>query len=133
MHEACSTHERAFVEYGVPTGGDLVGAMHYRLRNRGTTEAASTPDFLDALAKSFEDAYIDEASIPIVPEPVAAAIDDARTTYAHRLLDEPDADRDLRTDVLPAFYRLVARYYCENRETYPGDGVGVWFDSGDGP
>jgi len=133
MHEACSTHDRAFVDYGVPAGGDLVGAMHYRLRNRGITEAAPTPDFLDALAKSFEDAYVDEAAIPIVPEPVAAAIDGARTTYAHRLLDEPDAERDLRADVLPAFYRLVARYYCEYREQYPSDGVGIRFDSGDEP
>ena len=132
MHEACSTHDRAFVEYGVPAGGDLVQDTYYRLRNRGTTEAAPTPAFLDALTKSFEDAYVHAASIPIVPEPVAAAIDDARTTFVHRLLDDPDADRDLRTDALPTFYRLVARYYCENRDTYPGDAVGVWFESDDG-
>jgi hypothetical protein len=131
MHETCSTHDRAFLDYGVPTGGDLAQDAYYRLRKRGFTEASPTPAFLDGLAKAFEGAYVAEASVPIVPEPVAAAIDDARTTFAHRLLDDPDADRDLRTDVLPTFYRLVARYYCENREYYPGDGVGIWFTGGD--
>jgi hypothetical protein len=126
MHETCSTHDNAFADYGIQTGTDLVHRTHYRLRDREYTDPAATPAFLDALEKSFQAAYVDAAAVPIVPEPVAAAIDDARTAMAHRLLDG-GADGDLRSDVVPDYYRLVASYYCEYRDEWSDDGLGIEF------
>lgn len=61
----------------------------------------------------------------MVPDPVEDAIADARGTTVHRLLG---TDPDLRTDVVPTFYRLVARFACLYGPAYPDGGADVRFE-----
>jgi len=43
-----------------------------------------------------------------------AAVEDARALTREEFVDQPDAD--LRTDVIPAFYRRVADFHCVYRD-----------------
>lgn len=129
MYETCSNHSRAFVEYGIHDGADIVHRTYYRLVRNGDRRPAASSEFVDRLASAFRTAFVRGADTPLVPESIEAAIEEASGTIAHRLLDDPDAD--LRTDVVPAFYRAVARAYCAHPPADPETDVGIWFESDD--
>lgn len=91
---------------GFPSGPDA---------DRGFDPSLS---FFERLARAFRDAFAAAASGPVVPEPVDAAVEDAREATAHEFVDRPDADFEA---VLEAFYERVARYTCVYRELADGN------------
>jgi hypothetical protein len=125
MTETCSTYDRTFVEYGIRSGRELIARTTIRLNRAGWTEPEPGPEFLDVLAAAFLGAYIESAELPLVPETVDAAVDEALGVLAHQLLD--DWRRDLSADVLPTFYVLVARFYSQFKLWNDGK-VGFWFE-----
>lgn len=127
--KACATKGAAFVDYGIPDGTDLIHRTYYALRD-GDGEFEPSPASFDRLTATFEVAFVRAADLPLVPEPVEAAIADAGATTADAFLDRSAAD--LRYDLLPAFYGAVAEAYCQRRPLYPDGGVGLRFDGDDG-
>ena len=121
MPEACSTSDTAFLDYGLPNGQTLVPATYYVLAGRGEGTFEPTPEYVHRVADAFRTAFVRRAPIPIVPEPVDAAVEDAVTATIHEFTDEAD----LRIAVLPTFYRRVAAYTCTYLQWYPDGGVGV--------
>ncbi|MDY6818113.1 MAG: hypothetical protein SVG88_05565 [Halobacteriales archaeon] len=126
----CSTHARAFVDHSIDDGTDLIARTYYALAATGDRTPEPSPVYADRIANAFRKAFIQSADVPLVPEPVDAAIEEASDLLVHRILDNPDAD--LRTELLPAFYRTVARTYCAYLEAggEPGE-VGIWYDQDD--
>jgi len=113
----CKTPETAFVQYGIPHGQKL----RTRVRNEFTDpELGFDPSlsFFERLARAFRDAFVIEASEPVVPAPVEAAIPDAISATAHEYIDQPSAAFDT---VLLALYRRVAQYSCTYRELDTAD------------
>lgn len=121
--QECTTTEAAFVRYGVASTTDLATATYFRLATTGHDESEASSAFVDALADAFRTAFVRRADLPIVPEPVEAAIADAVGPTAHALLDHPDAD--LHGDVTPAFAARVARYTCAYLSMFPEGGQGI--------
>lgn len=78
------------------------------------TEYQPTESFFDALESAFIWAYLGATEERGVPEHVAAAIDDARAHTKAELEEQPDAD--LRTTVIPTFYKHIADFHCVYRE-----------------
>jgi len=118
----CKTPETAFVQYGIPHGRKL----RTRVRNEFTDpELGFDPSlsFFERLGRAFRDAFVIEASEPIVPVAVEAAIPDAVSATAHEFIDRPSADFDT---VLMAFYQRVARYSCTYRDMVANDGERQW-------
>lgn len=126
----CSTRAGAFSSHGVADGAGLITRTYYALVASDHDTPRATAEFADEVAAAFRLAFIRKATVPLVPEPVDAAIEQATDRIVHRLLDEPDAD--LRTDILPAFYRAVADTYCAHLAAggVPGD-VGIWIEDDD--
>jgi len=123
----CSTRTAAFIHHGIDDGVDLVARTYYELADDGHRNPEPTTEFAERVASAFRGAFVRNAPVPLVPDPVDAAIDEATDTLVHRVLDDPDAD--LRTEILPAFYRDVASAYCAHLDAGgdPGE-VGVWYD-----
>lgn len=129
--ETCATHAAAFTDHGIPDGTTLIHRTYYHLATNGIREPVPSQDFSDRVANAFRTAFIRSAPVPLVPDPIDTAIDEATEVIIHRTLDDPEAD--LRTKILPAFYRAVAQNYClylENGGT-PGR-VGIEYDDDDG-
>lgn len=103
----------SFDDHGIDDGVELIRRTQYRLiaADAGTFEP--TDRFLDRLADAFARAYLTVTDTYEVPPHVAAAIDDARVWTGIEFADRPDAD--LRTDVIPAFYRRAAGFHCAYR------------------
>jgi hypothetical protein len=102
----------SFDDHGIADGADLIARTHYRLAAAdGGFEP--TPAFFDRLESAFLWAYLGSVDEPGVPDHVAAAVDDAKAATAAAFADRPDAD--LRTEVIPGFYRRVAGYHCRYR------------------
>jgi len=112
----CTT-TRSFVDHDIADGADLVKRTYYRLRDDGAAYEP-TERFFDRLETAFVRAYLDSAAEPTLPEHVRAAVDDARALTESGF--EGRADADLRTDVLPAFYRHVAGFHCRYRVAAAG-------------
>jgi len=108
----CQTTDTAFYVYGIPHGQRLRTGTRLRFTDadRGFDPSLS---FFERLARAFRGAFAAAASGPVVPEPVDAAVEDAREATAHEFVDRPDADFEA---VLAAFYERVARYTCVYRE-----------------
>ncbi|MEF8843045.1 MAG: hypothetical protein V5A62_15715 [Haloarculaceae archaeon] len=121
MTEACSTSDTAFLDYGLPNGQVLVPATYYALAARDEGTFGPTPEYVHRIADTFRTAFVRRAALPVVPEPVDAAVEDAVTPTLHEFTHEAD----LRTEVLPTFYRRVASYTCTYLQWYPDGGVGV--------
>jgi hypothetical protein len=119
--EACTTSDTAFLDYGLPNGGTLVPATYYILAARDGGTFEPTPEYVHRVADAFRTAFVRRAPLPVVPEPVDAAVEDAVTATIHDFVREVD----LRTEVLPTFYRRVAAYTCTYLQWYPDGGVGV--------
>jgi len=130
MHDTCSTHDRAFLEYGIDSTVDLVTTTHLGLTDRDVAVGA-TPAFVDAVGTEFRGAYVDAADVPIVPERVEAAVADAEATLAHELLDGavPADAEALRTEIVPRFVALVGQFFCAYRGALDAyEDVGIWFE-----
>lgn len=108
----CSTTS-SFEDHGIPDGTELVTGTYYRLVGRRAPRYEPTEAFFDRLEEAFIWAYLATADEPGIPVHVEAAIDDARVLTYAEFRDDPDAD--LRTDVIPAFYRRVAAFHCAYR------------------
>jgi len=109
----CTT-TTSFSDHGVDDGSDLVTATYYRLLDAGYREFEPTAAFFEAVETAFVRTYLDRTGEAAgLPDHVAAAIDDARELTREEFEGRPDAD--LRTDVLPAFYRRVAGFHCSYR------------------
>jgi len=109
----CTT-TMSFSDHGVDDGADLVSATYYRLLDAGYRGVDPGGELFEAVETAFVRTYlshVDDAGG--LPAHVAAAVDDARERTAEEFEGRPDAD--LRTDVLPAFYRRVAGFHCSYR------------------
>lgn len=110
MVDICSNHATAFAAYGVADGSAIVHRTYYRLRSPDDDAVHPSSEFMASLAQAFRRAFLVETELHTVPEAVDAAVDQAVTVTLHDLLDRGSAD--LRTQVLPTFYRTVSRTYC---------------------
>lgn len=108
----CST-TNSFADHGVPDGTDLVTQTYRRLAGPEAPDYAPTAAFFDRLEEAFLWAYLGSVEEAGVPAHVEAAVDDAKALTRAEFADEPDAD--LRTDVVPAFYRRAASFHCAYR------------------
>jgi hypothetical protein len=111
--EECTT-TGSFADHDIEDGSTLIQRTYYRLSDADRTEFEPTASFFDALESAFIWAYLGTVRESEVPDHVEAAIDDARAHTAAAFADRPDAD--LRTDVIPAFYRHLADFHCAYRE-----------------
>ena len=104
----------SFSDHGIWDGVDLVTRTYYRLHDAGYSDFSPGKTFFDRLESAFIWAYLGSVDEPGVPTHVESAIDDARALTQQEFDDCPDAD--LRTEVIPAFYRRVAGFHCLYRE-----------------
>jgi hypothetical protein len=111
--EDCTTTE-SFDDHGIDDGHELVTETHRRLRAARVAGFQPTEAFFDRLESAFTWAYLGTVDDAGVPDGVALAIEDARHAIEAEFGDREDAD--LRTDVVPAFYRSVAGYHCAYRD-----------------
>lgn len=109
---ACTTTS-SFADHEISDGSTLIRRTYHRLRS-AHTEYQPTEPFFDALESAFIWAYLGATEERGVPEHVAAAIDDARAHTKAELEEQSDAD--LRTTVIPTFYKHVADFHCVYRE-----------------
>lgn len=110
--EECTTTE-SFADHDIEDGSTLIQRSYYRLSDANRGEFEPTASFFDALESAFIWAYLGTVRENGVPEHVEAAIDDARALTAEEFTDR---EADLRTEVLPAFYRHLAEFHCAYRE-----------------
>ncbi|ERH10412.1 MAG: hypothetical protein J07HX64_02186 [halophilic archaeon J07HX64] len=109
--EECTT-TGSFTDHDIEDGSTLIQRSYYRLADGDRTEFEPTGSFFDALESAFIWAYLGTVRENSVPEHVEAAIDDARALTAEEFEDQ---EADLRTEVLPAFYRHLAGFHCAYR------------------
>jgi hypothetical protein len=103
--DTCTT-TRTFSAYGIPDGSALIRRTHRRLGDGpGTVDAAA----VQRVGAAFRDAFLELAAVETVPEAVSAAVDDA-AYFTTEAFDGDDAD--VRTDLVPSFYRSVAGFHC---------------------
>jgi hypothetical protein len=109
MNDTCTT-TRAFDVYGVPDGSVLVRTTHRLVHeaDRGTV----TDETLEFVAAAFRAAFLEHAAVDSLPPDVDAAVEDARHFTGERFVA---SEADLRTELLPAFYREVAGFHCAYR------------------
>jgi len=110
--DGCST-TTSFDTYGIEDGSDLIRGTYYRLVAEGIETVDPSGPFFDRLANSFTHTFVRLAGTDDLPPALAAAIEDATARTAEEVGD--DATVDLRTGVLPAFYRRVAGFHCAYR------------------
>jgi hypothetical protein len=111
--EDCTTTE-SFADHDIDDGSALVQRTYYRLADADAVEFEPTPQFFDALESAFMWAYLGSNTENGIPGHVEAAIDDARVFTAEDFVDRPNAD--LRTEVIPTYYRYAAGFHCAYRE-----------------
>jgi hypothetical protein len=109
----CTT-TRSFDDHGIEDGADLITRTYYRLQAAGRHTFAPDKAFFDRLESAFIWAYLGSVDERGIPPHVESAIEDARSLTREEFEDCPDAD--LRTDVIPAFYRRVAGFHCLYRD-----------------
>ncbi len=107
--DECTT-TGSFAAHGIDDGSRLISRTYYRLADGAPASFAPADRFFDRLETAFIWAYLESAGGTGVPDGVLTAVDDARARTAEEFADEPDAD--LRTTVIPAFYRRVAGFHC---------------------
>jgi len=111
--EECTT-SGSFSDHGIGNGVDLITGTYYRLQRAEWREFEPTERFFDQLESAFVWAYLGSVDEVGVPMHVQMAIEDALALTQAEFDDRPDAD--LRTEVVPAFYRRVAGFHCIYRE-----------------
>ncbi|MFB6205381.1 MAG: hypothetical protein ABEJ05_02480 [Haloglomus sp.] len=110
--DGCTTTD-SFDDHGIHDGADLLTATYYRLA-AADTEFEPTASFFDRLESAFVWAYLGAVDGTDVPDHVMAAVEDAREQTRAEFAERPEAD--LRTDVIPAFYRRIAGFHCAYRD-----------------
>lgn len=125
MSTTCDTTS-AFDAYGIPDGVDLVHRTRYRLLATDDASFQPTTAFLDRVDHAFRAAYIGTADVPLVPEPLDTALEDAAALTAEEYADDPEAD--LREEVLPTYYATLVGLFCTYLETAPEAAVGMWLE-----
>jgi len=108
----CGTTD-SFSDHGIGDGTDLVTRTYNRLPEDDRRQFDPTDAFFARLESAFIWAYLGSTTDRGVPSHVEAALDDARMLTQEEFADHPDAD--LRTEVLPAFYRRFAAFHCAYR------------------
>lgn len=103
----------SFSDHGIADGVELVTRTHYRLLAADRRLFEPTDRFFDQLESAFIWAYLGSVDEAGIPQHVERAIADARAHTEAEFDDSPDAD--LRTEVIPAFYRRVAGFHCVYR------------------
>lgn len=111
--EECTT-TGSFDDHGIGDGADLIARTYYRLQGGDGAEFEPTETFFDRLESAFLWAYLGSVEGSAVPAHVEMAVEDARAHAADEFENRPDAD--LRTAVVPAFYRRVADFHCVYRD-----------------
>jgi len=111
--EECST-TGSFADHDIEDGSRLIEQTYYRLSEADMAEFRATESDFEALESAFRWAYLGTVTENGVPDHVEAAIDDARVFTTEGFADRPDAD--LRTDVIPTFYRYAASFHCAYRD-----------------
>lgn len=111
--EECTT-TASFDDHGIVDGSDLVTSTYYRLGEADRVAFPLTEEAFDRLESAFLWAYLGSVEESGVPRHVELAIEDARARTREKFEDSEEAD--LRTEVLPAFYRRVAGFHCIYRE-----------------
>lgn len=109
----CSTTD-SFSDHGIGDGVNLITRTYFRLQRGENRGFEPTDRFFDQLESAFIWAYLGSVDEPGVPAHVERAIEDARARTETEFADRPDAD--LRTDVIPWFYRHVASLHCLYRK-----------------
>jgi hypothetical protein len=109
--DSCTTSE-SFADHGIDDGSVLIQRAYYRL-SEADREFAPTEPFFESVESAFIWAYLGTTDDRGVPSHVEAALDDARILTRESFTDRPDAD--VRTEVLPAFYRQFAGFHCAYR------------------
>ena len=104
----------SFTDHGIEDGSDLITSTYYRLQSADRSDFSPTEAFFDRLESAFIWAYLGSVDERGIPPHVESAIDDARSLTRAEFEDRPNAD--LRTDVIPTFYRRVAGFHCLYRE-----------------
>jgi hypothetical protein len=111
--DACTT-TGSFADHDIEDGSTLIDRTYYRLASADGVEYEPSASFFLALESAFRWAYLGTTDGTDVPAHVEAAIDDARAFTAEDFADRPNAD--LRTEVVPTFYRYAAGFHCAYRE-----------------
>jgi hypothetical protein len=109
--DSCAT-TGSFDDHGIDDGTDLIQQASYRMSD---VDAGFEPteSFFARIESAFVWAYLGSTEKRGVPSHVGTALDDARALTQQEFTDRPDAD--LRTEVLPAFYRRFAGFHCAYR------------------
>jgi hypothetical protein len=115
--EDCST-TTSFADHGIADGADLVSRTGHRLSAVEDLTFAPTDRFFDRLEEAFVWACLGSVDEPGVPPHVEAAIDDARVATAAEFADREGAD--VRTEVVPSFFRHLAGFHCAYRSETDG-------------
>lgn len=100
----------SFRDHGIGDGVDLVTRTYYRLRAGERQPFSPNEAFFDRLESAFIWAYPGSVDERGVPPHVERAIEDARALTEAEFANRPEAD--LRTAVIPEFYRRVAGFHC---------------------
>lgn len=111
--DSCRTTD-SFDDHAIPDGSVLLTRTHYRLVDAGVGSFEPTERFYESLETAFIWAYLGATDGADVPAHVRAALDDALAATRDDFADRSAAD--LRTDVLPHFYRTIAAYHCAYRD-----------------
>ena len=109
---ATTTHPtdrlRTFERYDC-TGQALIHHTLSNLHQHGFESFEPSPAFSHALAQAFQHAFIETATIPVVPEAVDIAITEAVSRTIHQFLGK--RLQSLDTCVVPFFYARVAEEF----------------------
>ncbi|MFB6126371.1 MAG: hypothetical protein ABEJ79_03615 [Halolamina sp.] len=112
LEATCSTFD-SFEPYGIEDGSLLVDRAAMLLHVPMTVEVTVTDDVLSTTSAAFRESFRRLTGHQAVPEPVAAAVDDAAAWTAN---DLGDAAVGVETTLLPQFYRHLAAFHCAYRE-----------------
>ncbi|MHC3438709.1 hypothetical protein ACYJ1Y_11580 [Natrialbaceae archaeon A-gly3] len=109
--ECASTN--SFDDHGIDDGSELIRRAYYRIKGEEDVTFEPTERFFDRLEVAFIWAYLSSVEGNTVPEDVAVALADAKVITREEFRDRPDAN--LRTEVIPEFYRQTAGFHCAYR------------------
>ena len=111
--ESCTT-TGSFTDHGIDDGTELLRRTYYRLAGEQSAGFDPNETFFEDLKDAFVWAYLESTNGTDVPDHVLAATDDALAAVREQFSGDHGAD--LRTDVIPAFYRSLAGFHCAYRD-----------------
>lgn len=110
MSSVSAEKREAFMEeYSLENKEQFFDEMAYQLRMFGITEFQKSSEFIDALVRSYQGAYVTQSPIGVLPE----ALDVSLLPAALVIVDEVEADANLKSSVLNKYFEEVIRqFYC---------------------